>query len=1307
MRFARSLLIFSYGLFAIAAQTLLFREFITTFEGSDLSVGIFFGSWFLWVGLGAIIVYRIPRLAEKLLRHIELLFVLYVPAFVLQAALIIQARELAGLESYALLSVRTILLLAFLLNAPASLVTGVLFPVACRWFRQTEKLPVSRVYILESAGSFVGGIGVTVLLGLKISSARIFLVLAFILCFSVFVAQLASSIHRGKARFKMVFSLLLVFCVMLCFVFEADRSLSRYVRRVKWTKLLDADSLQGAFHTAQAEYLYGFYKGQWLAMRQGSVVEAVPDESAAGQTAAIALCQNPEARRILVVGSGLGLSRQLLRLPQIEDVTWTHCDSEYVRRVDDYLPAEFRLDDERFGRLAGDIRPLLSEKKQYFDIVFLNLPEATSSVLNRYYTWQFYRDVKEALRPGGVLAVRIAGGENIMGTELVNLGASTKLTLEKVFSRLVLTPGEDTWFIASDSENLTGDPGTLRDRFAAIEGASEILPPDALFSIYLPERAGRALENYSKADLPASLLINTDSRPLTHLYSLLLAAKQSGAPLTRFVKRLALAGPIAFIIPILVFVALRIAYLLKAPGRGGPTGFDSTFLVFSAGFAGIGVVIVLMYLYQTYYGSLYLYIGIISSLFMAGLTIGAALVSLRVAGDRQLRPQLLLLAIAFAHTLIFVVIAFLPARMWTHLCFASAFVLTGLCTGAYFPLAARELADCGFEAVRAGSSLETADHIGASVGGLLASLALVPVLGTRASLFVFALLILANLPPAFMRAYRPAKTLSAPRLSFRQVGYALFGIGLSVVLCSNVLAWAGRRLSGSLPQYAAQSLAGQLQLERVSAHIGDRNISYFKAYRSNQAEANTPPAIQGAEPAGYIFSSEDLAPEVRGFGGRINLAVFIDYAGELVDFHIIRSNETPAYLEMLEKWQERLKKRNLLWPEPFADVDAVTGATVSSEAVLASLRTSARTFAAGVLGWNVQAPRSQELHKAGYLPAPGVVYLLSALVLTLVVIWHGRFWSRLAVLGFNLAAGGIILNAQYSSEQIATILSLHSPALGLSAPFLLAVGIPLVVLFFGNIYCGYICPFGAAQELIGYLVPARFKRRLPRSEMRGARFIKYVILFVLLMALFFSGDKRALSADPLISVFSLSLSMHELQAWLVAIIGIVLVGSIFYTRFWCRYLCPVGAFLSLLNGAALLKRYLPAKKFGRCEFGVTAKDQLDCICCDKCRYDAAPAVEEQLEQRPARAPARLRARCLLIAVVIAAVFVSALSVGRVLHGVPREFDQPAASVAAGGQPRDVDLQRIRTMIRQNKLSDREAEYYKKVENVNNVRAAPQ
>lgn len=1361
MRFARRLLIFSYGLFTIASQTLLFREFITTFEGNDISVGIFFGSWFLWVGLGAILVYRAQSIAEKLLKNIEFLLLLFLPAFILELILIIQARQLAGVESYALLPIRTILFLSIVVNAPVSLITGMFFPVACRWVRQDQGLAVSRVYIIEAAGSFLGGLGVTVLLGVGVSAARVFFVLAFIVSLSVFLVELAGArqysklkTQNSKFKIKAQVLFLLPLFVLLCLASGVDKRLMRYVRVVKWSKLLPAEALTGSFQTAQAEYLYGIYQGQWIAVREGSVCEALPDESTTGRIAAIALCQSPGAKRVLVVGSGLGLCRQFLRLPQIETITWAHCDSEYVRKVDRFIPQKFKISDRRFHRFAGDARRLLSRKrvpaeqglKGLFDIVILNLPEATSSVLNRYYTRQFYRQIKDALSDDGVLAVRIAGGENIMGTELINLGASTKLTLQSVFSQLVLTPGEETWFIASDSKNLTSDPAACRDRFAAIKGASDIFPPEALLSVYLPDRAAAALENYSAADLPEELLINRDSRPLTHLYSLLLAAKQSEAPVAKFVKELVLAGPLAFFIPVLVFIALRFIYILKTTQQGSESGFDSTFLVFSAGWIGIGVVIVLMYLYQTRFGSLYLHIGVISSLFMAGLTTGASVVRrLLVSKRSHLRPEILLFAVIIVHTVILAAIAFWPGGQWTHPIFAIAFTLCGLCTGCYFPVAARRLADSAFETGLAGSKLETADHFGASAGGLLTGLALVPVLGTRQTLFVFILFILANVPPAVLRVYRPGKlwSLAAAAFRLRRLGYILFGIGVSVVLCSNLLAGAGAALRPSLPPRAAQALAGQLRIEQASAPVlsclplrlsspapaspdarrgggqdeaaaeskngGARKVNYFKVYET------------GGKITGYIFSSEELAPEVCGFGGRINLAIYVDTAGRLINFHIIRSNETPSYLGLLSQWRELLNGRQLFRPRPFAGVHAVTGATVSSKAILSALEASGHRFATQILGRALESGAEERAHRPPYFLAKARtgadtqgIYLISAFVLTLIVIYRGGFWSRLAVLCFNLVVGGIVLNAQYSSEQIATILSLRSPAIGLSGAFLLAVGMPLLVVIFGNIYCGYICPFGAAQELLGYVVPEKLKQSshkvgvppIPVEKMQKARFVKYAVLLVLVIVFFISRNRTTLAADPLVSIFSgfWLHSIYDFKLSMLLIVAMALIGSIFYTRFWCRYLCPAGAFLSLLNSLVILRRYLPAKKFGRCEFGLTVKDRMDCLYCDRCRYESRPSegLDEakpalRKEPRPRYAPARMLSRYFVAGVLVVAVFVSTVSIRRFFQVIPTGLGRPVVSVTSGGQPREVDLQRIRTMIRQKKLSDKEAEFYKEVE----------
>jgi spermidine synthase len=1295
MKFARGLLIFSYGLFSIAAQTLLFREFVTTFEGNDISVGVFFASWFLWIGLGALVVRRAGTAETPPGGPTEFLFLAYLPAFVLQAVLTIQARELAGLQSYALWSIRDILLVSAIVNAPISFVTGALFPIACRWFAadpdgQSGKLPISNVYSLEAAGSFAGGIGVTILLGMGMSLAVIFFVLALVLSASVFAVQLARNLSRadvkvGVRRITCAFSFLAVLGVCLCLALGADKTLMDYVRAVKWSKLLPKEALTGSFQTAQAEYLYGTYQDQWVAIREGGVTEALPDESAAGRVAAVTLCQKPDARNVLVVGTGLGLCRELLKLPQIETVTWAHCDRQYELKVNRFIPAELRVTDPRLHLLAGDVRALLAEKRELYDIVILNLPDATSSVLNRYYTAEFYRQAKQALTTDGVLAVRVAGGENIMGTELVNLGASTKRTLEQVFSRLVLAPGEDSWFIASDSQTITGEPGSLRDRFASIKGADRVLAPDALLSVYLPDRAAAALESYARADLPERFLINHDSRPLTHLYSLLLAAKQSGAPAARLVKHFALAGPLPFLVPIMVLVVLRVVYALRPARQGSPSGFDGDFLVFSTGAAGIGAVIVLMYLYQTRFGSLYLHIGVVSSLFMAGLAVGATLARRLLARRRETRTEVLLLVVVFVHSLLLCAIALRPSEPWSHAVFALTFVLCGLCTGFYFPIAAGRLADCGFETGRAASMLESADHFGAVAGGAVTSLALVPVLGAETTLLVFVALILANVPPAVLRILRPFGFRFKSAIGNRQsatylpgLGYGLLGVGISLVLCSNLLAAAGARLRVSLPQYAVAALAGPLRTEKASVSLGQdaRKADYF-----NIRDAND-------KLVGYIIGSEDFAPDVRGFGGKIGLAVRVDDPnGKLVGFHIVRSNETPAYLELLRQWCDSLPGLALFKGEPFAGVHAVSGATISSEAILSALQTSSRRFAEQVLGRQVEAVGERATARPKHVPDVAGIYLIGAFVLAFIVTYAGGFRSRLVVLCGSLIAGGLWLNAQYSSDQIVTLLSWHTPAAALAGVFLFVVGIPLVAILFGNVYCGYVCPFGAAQELLGYIVPRRFKPPLSVESMRTARFVKYVMLLVVIAVFFASRNRTTLASDPLISVFGLHLTGRDIRSTMLWIAAAALIGSVFCTRFWCRYLCPAGAFLSLLNAVALFKRYLPAKKYGRCPFGLTGRDNADCIQCDKCRFEELGGTRAQ-----PRASAKVFVACVLVVALLA----SAVSVGRFLEVIPAGAEGLTLS-ASGGQPRDVDLQRVRTMIREKRLSDKEADFYKKIE----------
>jgi hypothetical protein len=288
----------------------------------------------------------------------------------------------------------------------------------------------------------------------------------------------------------------------------------------------------------------------------------------------------------------------------------------------------------------------------------------------------------------------------------------------------------------------------------------------------------------------------------------------------------------------------------------------------------------------------------------------------------------------------------------------------------------------------------------------------------------------------------------------------------------------------------------------------------------------------------------------------------------------------------------------------------------------------------------------------------------------------------LIVLSVNTVIAGFYFNAQFSTEQVASLLSIVLPFAAPTGVFILTIGAPLLAILFGNIYCGYLCPFGALQEIIGCVIPARFRPVLSREEMQKGRFVKFIVLFVLIIAYFLSKNHDVLAPDLLINVFSFS-HFNEL---LLLVVAIVLTGSLFYSRFWCRYLCPAGAFLSLFNKIAVLSRHMPAKRYASCEYGLSYNDKLDCIFCDKCRFDKKPVAEPVVS---------FGSRYLLPAVVVIAISLAAISVNSLVYELPA----PAlASVSvSGGQPRNADEQKIKTMIREKKLSDREADFYKKAE----------
>ncbi|MBN2307467.1 MAG: 4Fe-4S binding protein [Candidatus Hydrogenedentes bacterium] len=1282
MKLARSAVVFALGFFALIAQTLLFRTFLTAFEGTELAIGGFFASWLTWVAVGALAGRAESRAHKRALGAFEFLTLAYLPAFVLQFYLIANIRRIAGVQSYELFPFAPMLGLAFLVNAPISLLTGFLFTMACRWAAREHAMPVARVYIIEALGGCVGGVFVTGLLADGLPGEGAALAASLV----VAAAAGACGFIRARARAQRLAAAVPALLLALLAAAGTGGRWANANHRAAWQRLLPGHEYAGTFATAQARYLYGQREGQFVVTSAGSVCEALPDTEHASEVAAIHLAQAPDARNVLVVGPGsLAICLRLREQPQIERVVWLHPDPDYPARVFDALPDAFRAGAGDVEMPGVDIRRFIASTPHRFDLVILNLPDATTLVANRYSTSELFAGLKAILAPAGVVSLRISGAANYVGGELACLGASALATLGSAFEQIVLKPGDESWLIASNGAELAQSPEAIRARFAAIPGAAGLYPPEALPALFPPDRVAFQLDSYQEAldrlnqagvDAHAFLL-NTDRRPKALLFSLLLALRQAGRlsiggllPLL-----LTMAGGLAVCIAAL-YAVLRFAYLLGSPRSRAPVPalFDGYALVFSVGLAGMSLSIVLMFVYQSQYGALFLYIGLITSLFMFGSFLGS-LASERFLAGRVQEGRVLLPLCLFLHLDIILAIYGLPAAA-PQAVYALLFLLCGAATGCYFPIAAHRMKQAGRSPGAAGSRLELLDHAGGAAGAAVTGLALLPLLGVPSTVGVMALLVAANLVPRLVPGHRDPHALAGDGFErfVRPCGYALLGIGALLVIVFHM----GGRLEAARAHRHLEAVARRMTqdaaLRAEEARLDDGSpCPYFETS-----------GVDEAHPPGYVFSTEGLARGVYGYAGPVDLAVYVDADGALLDIEVLASHETPAYLDFVSRWTRCLAGTPLFAAESLAQVDALTGATLTSEAILRTLEAAGNTFASAALGADTGPAPGRT---PGLVPDRAFLLLTALTAAAIVLRLRPNPTVRRVFLAAALVCAGFWLNAQYSSQHVISLLAGQSAGLRLNGPFFLVFVMPVVVILFGNVYCGYLCPFGAAQELLGDLRPERFHTDPPKRIWRYARCVKYALLLVAVALFATSRSAAVLAADPLTTIFG-----SARTAAAIAITAAVMALAILYRRFWCRNLCPAGAFLALLNRANLLGRIpgrvgriVPGTRPAHCDLGVRHARELDCIRCDRCRYADAAA------RGPEEAPHSdgwlvLVFSCAVI--VLAAVFCDAA-----VSNLRSELE-PEVIVRSTGAARDVDTGRIQRMIERGELSDHEADFYR-------------
>ncbi|WP_168733047.1 NosR/NirI family protein [Aliigemmobacter aestuarii] len=250
-------------------------------------------------------------------------------------------------------------------------------------------------------------------------------------------------------------------------------------------------------------------------------------------------------------------------------------------------------------------------------------------------------------------------------------------------------------------------------------------------------------------------------------------------------------------------------------------------------------------------------------------------------------------------------------------------------------------------------------------------------------------------------------------------------------------------------------------------------------------------------------------------------------------------------------------------------------------------------------------------------------------------LWRGL---RLGFLGVSFFVLGLGLNGQLSVVQV--IAFLHSLLGGfrwetfLIEPviFLLWSFTALGLLFWGRgVYCGWLCPFGALQELMN-AAARRFGIRqiaVPQSLHERLWAIKYT-LFVAIVALSFYSMHDALVMAE-VEPFKTAISMRFMRAWpFLLFVAAILFMGLFIERFYCRYLCPLGAGLAIPAKLKIFDWLHRRPQCGRecrlCETQCTvgAIDAIgrinpnECVLCLRCQVTMNDATQCPVLKRRAR-----------------------------------------------------------------------------------------
>ncbi len=560
------------GFTSVITQVILVREFLNIITGNELVIGIILANWMLLTGAGAII----GRFAGKLINYDKLLIFLLTITALIPFLSVLTLRLMRNVihEPGVLLSLPDAGIYSLVLLIPYCLISGVLFTLISSAMTDRTDNPARTVYFYDNIGSIAGGAVFSFILIFFLSTFQNLSILILVNLLTAYLLIFDNKSKTLKCLFPVLF---LLFFLPYFFNIDAYTADKLYKGQ---DLVMQEETPYGNLTVTKTAEQFNFFENGVLLFSTGNIKQ---NEEAVHY----AMIQHEEPERILLIHGGAGGQTKEISKYEPDLIDYVEINPEIIKLTEKYTD---NLDVKNLSIILNDGRRYIKQSDKNYNVAIINAPSPSTAQLNRFYTVDFFNEVKNTMADSAILSINLPSSENYTGEEALQLISVIYNSLSSVFKDVLIIPAGKNYLLASD--------GKLSENYIARFSAAGI-KNEYVNQYHIDPFSRQFRRDELMKSLRKNTELNRDFNPIAYFQQITYELSYFNIDYTIIF--------IIYLIPFIIFLV-----------RLNPVSLG----LFAGGFAGSASQLILLMSFQIMLGYIYYMVSVIITLFMLGLALG-------------------------------------------------------------------------------------------------------------------------------------------------------------------------------------------------------------------------------------------------------------------------------------------------------------------------------------------------------------------------------------------------------------------------------------------------------------------------------------------------------------------------------------------------------------------------------------------------------------------------------------------------------------------------------------------------------------